>query len=321
MVIMITGGAGYLGSVLTNMALQRKHSVKAVDCLWFDHSIPLIHLNNPDYQFYRSDISDAALFPEYLKGVDFIIHTAAVVGEPASNKFPELTRRINDEASKRLFNAAREYGVEGVIFLSTCSNYGVSDGVATEDTPLKPLSIYAETKVSVEKYLMAREQDIDWVICRLSTLYGSSPRMRFDLTVNDFTMNAFKKKYLDVFLPYTYRPYVHVYDVANILLKVIENFQSVKNNVFNVGFNGENYQKIAIAKIIKEFIPEIKIEVVEKGTDLRDYQVDFSKLKQYLSVDITHTVRDGVREIVNLLQHGIIDNPYEEKYYNTNIKL
>jgi nucleoside-diphosphate-sugar epimerase len=108
--------------------------------------------------------------------------------------------------------------------------------------------------------------------------------------------------------------------VARVLLKIIENFQNVKNDVFNVGFNEENYQKIAIAEIIKEFIPDLKIEIVEKGTDLRDYQVDFSKLKKFLNVDITYTVKDGVKEIINLLRNGIIDNPYEEKYYNTNIK-
>lgn len=319
MEIMITGGAGYLGSVVTNMALQKQYRVKAIDCLWFDHRVPLMHIHNPDYRFFRYDISDATCFPKYLNGVDYIVHTAAVVGEPASNKYPELTRKVNYEASKKLIDAAQEYGVKGIVFLSTCSNYGVSEGVATEDTPLQPLSLYAETKVNIEKYLK-KQNGTNWVICRLSTIYGSSPRMRFDLTVNDFTMNAFMKKYLDVFLPYTYRPYIHVYDVAHVLLKIIENFQDIKNNVFNVGFNGENYQKIIIAEIIKEFIPDLKIEIVEKGTDLRDYQVDFSKLKKFLNVDITYTVKDGVKEIINLLRNGIIDKPYEEKYYNTNIK-
>lgn len=320
MVIMITGGAGYLGSVLTNIALQRKYCVKAIDCLWFDHRIPLMHMNNPAYQFFRYNISDATCFPEYLNGVDYIVHAAAVVGEPASNKYPELTRKINYEASKKLIDAAQEYGVKGIVFLSTCSNYGIPEGIATEDTSLKPLSLYAETKVNVEKYLMEKKNGMNWIICRLSTIYGSSPRMRFDLTVNDFTMNAFMKKHLEVFQPYTYRPYIHVYDVANVILKVIENFPSVKNNVFNIGFNGENYQKITIVEIIKEYIPELRIEIVDKGTDLRDYQVDFSKLKKYVDVNITYTVRDGVREITSLLQNGIIDNPYEEKYYNTNIK-
>jgi len=319
MEIMITGGAGYLGSVVTNVALQKKYRVKTIDCLWFDHRVPLMHIHNPDYQFFRYDISDARCFPEYLNGVDYIVHTAAVVGEPASNKYPELTRKVNYEASIKLIDAAQEYGVKGIVFLSTCSNYGVSEGVVTEDTPLQPLSLYAETKVNVEKYL-EKQNGTNWVICRLSTIYGSSPRMRFDLTVNDFAVNAFMKKYLDVFFPYTYRPYIHVYDVAHVLLKIIENFQDIKNNVFNVGFNGENYQKIAIAEIIKEFIPDLKIEIVEKGTDLRDYQVDFSKLKKLLNVDITYTVKDGVKEIINLLRNGIIDNPYEEKYYNTNIK-
>ena len=321
MKLLITGGAGYVGSVLTNTALKNDFKVRVVDALYFDSKVPLIHLGNPDYEFIRLDITDAGKIKPYLKDIDFIIHTAAIVGEPASNKFPDLTEKTNYTATKELIRLAAEEGVKGFVFLSTCSNYGVVDGLANEDTGLKPLSLYADTKVRVEQLLMDGSSRIDWVVCRMSTIYGASPRMRFDLTVNDFALNAYIKKYLDVFLPYTYRPYIHVYDAARVIISMIGQFNKVCKNVFNVGFNTENYQKIRIAEIVKKFVPDLKIDVVDKGADLRDYQVDFTKLKKYLGLTNVFTVEDGVGEIVNMLSSGIIENPYENIYYNTLPKL
>ncbi len=315
--ILITGGAGYIGNVISSVALQNGHNVRAIDLLWFEKDIPMVHMSNPSYEFTRGDICDEDLVNKMLEGVDFVIHTAAIVGEPATKKFPDLTKKINQDASLSLIKKAGGAGVKGLIFLSTCSNYGIADGIATEDTTLQPLSPYSETKVNVEKYLMNEVKGLDWVICRLSTVYGVSPRMRFDLTVNDFTMNAYVNKYLDVFMPRSYRPYVHVFDVARVLMNVIGSFEQVKNNVFNVGFEGENYQKIQIADMVKKYIPDIKIDIVEKGTDLRDYQVDFSKLKKYFDLEKTHIVEDGVKEVVNLLEMGLVADPLDSSYYNT----
>ena len=206
MKILITGAAGYIGSVIVNRALEKDFRVKAIDALWFDKDVSLIHLNNPAYEFKKIDITDSSRLDRHLDGVDFVIHTAAVVGDPASKKFPDLTTKVNLESTIRLIDRLKGRGVKGFIFLSTCSNYGIADGLANEETPLKPLSLYARTKVDVEQYLMDKVKHIDWVICRLSTAYGISPRMRFDLTVSDFTMNAFTQKYLDIYLPKTYRP-------------------------------------------------------------------------------------------------------------------
>ncbi|MFH1318649.1 MAG: SDR family oxidoreductase, partial [Candidatus Omnitrophota bacterium] len=238
--ILITGGAGYIGSVLTAWALRNNYKVRALDNLWFDKKIPLSHCYNSNYEFFKVDLLKAEL-DDYLEDIDIIVHTAAVVGEPASRKFPELTKKVNYEASLSLIEKARNSSVKGFIFLSTCSNYGSSSNMAKEDMPLNPLSLYAETKVGVERYLMDKTQGLDWVICRLSTVYGVSPRMRFDLTINDFALNGYLNKYLDIFLPLSFRPYIHVFDVAKVILKITENFSKVKNNVFNVGFNGENY--------------------------------------------------------------------------------
>lgn len=314
--ILITGGAGYIGSVITNLALQNNYRIRSVDSLWFQEKVPLIHFNNPNYEFVKADLRDDELLNGVLQDVDFVVHAAAVVGDPASKKFPALTREINFRASMQLIKKVRNFKIKGFIFLSTCSNYGVSESLVNEDSPLKPLSLYAETKVNIERYLMDKVRDLDWVICRLSTAYGSSPRMRFDLTVNDFTLNAYMKRYLDVFLPYSQRPYTHVFDIANIIIQLIKNFKITKNNVFNIGFNAENYQKIQIAEIVNKFVPGTKIEIIKSGMDLRDYQVDFSKLKKYLNIKNFYTVKDGVKEIIGLLRLNIINDPRDKKYYN-----
>ncbi|HOE16864.1 MAG TPA: NAD(P)-dependent oxidoreductase [Syntrophorhabdaceae bacterium] len=321
MKILITGGAGYVGSVLANAALGSGCSVRVIDALHFDRKVPIIHLSNPNYEFFRIDICERQNIAPLLEGVDYVIHTAAIVGEPASNRFPELTEKTNYAAAKEIIRLCAEKGVKGFIFLSTCSNYGITEGLAREDGVLKPLSLYADTKVRVERLLMDGTPGIDWVVCRMSTVYGASPRMRFDLTVNDFAMNAYRKRYLDVFLPYTYRPYIHVYDAARVIMSMIEHFGEARNNVFNVGFNGENYQKIKIADIVRQFIPDLKIDVVDKGTDLRDYQVDFRKLEQYLGLKNLFTVEDGVKEVVDMLSQGIIEDPDADIYYNTKPRL
>ncbi len=320
MKLLITGGAGYIGSVITNLALQKGLQVRVIDKLWFNEQIPLIHLNNPGYEFIHGDICDAKLVDSALEGVDYVIHTAAVVGDPASKLFPELTTRINYEASVNLINAAEQKGIKGFLFFSTCSNYGKTDGLATEETELKPLSLYASSKVDTERHLMDKTKTLPWVIGRLSTIYGSSPRMRFDLTVNDFTLNGWTKKYLDIFLPESFRPYIHTYDISAIALKLIENISYVKNNVFNIGFEGENYQKIEIANIVKKYIPDVKIDILKEGGDLRDYQVDFSKLHKFIKVEQVFDVDKGVNEIYDMLKLGLVTNPAAEVYYNTTPK-
>src|SRR5215216_6176638 len=133
MKLLITGGAGYIGSVITNLALQKGLAVRVIDKLWFNEQIPLIHLNNPGYEFIHGDICDANLVDTALEGIDYVIHTAAVVGDPASKLFPELTTKINYDASVNLINKAEQKGIKGFLFFSTCSNYGTTDGLATEE--------------------------------------------------------------------------------------------------------------------------------------------------------------------------------------------
>ncbi|MDI9342568.1 MAG: SDR family oxidoreductase [Sediminibacterium sp.] len=317
MKLLITGGAGYVGSVLSNLALQKGFQVKAVDWLWFNEQIPLQNYSNPNYEFIKGDICDKNFTATLFQGVDFVIHTAAVVGDPASKLFPELTTKINYDASLHLIEQAKQNQIKGFVFLSTCSNYGVANDLATEDTPLNPLSLYASSKVDTETYLMEKSGDLNWVIGRLSTVYGLSPRMRFDLTVNDFTLCGFKDKKIDIFLPESYRPYIHTFDLSNILLTLVNQFDKVKNNVFNIGFEGENYQKIQIANAVKALMPETAINILREGGDKRDYQVSFAKLHRFIDVKQYFNVEKSVKEIHEALSNGLIPHPEEKVYYNT----
>lgn len=317
MKVLVTGGAGYVGSVITNLLLQEGFEVRAVDILWFNKTIPLVHFTNPNYEFIRGDLTDFSKMDEYIDGVDYVIHTAAVVGDPASKKFPEITKKLNEETSIELINRCTEKKVKGLFFFSTCSNYGISDGLATEDSPLNPLSLYAETKVNVERYLLEKNPGLDFVIGRLSTVYGCSQRMRWDLTVNEFALKGFRDKYIDIFLPESYRPYIHVFDLASTVVKVLRNFDKVKNNVFNIGFVGENYQKIKIAEAVKKYIPEYEIDIVKEGGDKRDYQVDFSKIHSFLDIEKIFDVEKSVKNILQMLQTGLVSDYDNPMYYNT----
>ncbi|MFP4180584.1 MAG: NAD-dependent epimerase/dehydratase family protein [Spirochaetaceae bacterium] len=318
MKILIPGGAGYIGSVLATELLKHGHELRVVDLLWFNRSTPLIHYSNPSYEFIRDDITKDEVIDRSLEGVDFVIYPAAVVGDPASNKYPELTKETNEIAAKKIIKRASKYGLKGFVYFSTCSNYGISgDELANEDTNLNPLSLYAETKVNVERYLQQEVSDMDWVIGRLSTVYGIGPRMRFDLTVNEFALKGFMEKYIDIYRPESYRPYVHVYDLSRIINTIVDKFDGLKNNVFNIGFPGENYKKIQIAEAVKKYLPDTQIDILKSGGDDRDYQVDFSKLHRFLDIDKVYDVDKSVEETIRALEDKLFGDTSREVFSNT----
>ncbi|MDX9749896.1 MAG: SDR family oxidoreductase [Flavobacteriales bacterium] len=315
--ILITGGAGYVGSVLAREALRHGHGVTAIDPLWFDPATPLAHMGTPGYRFVRGDMGDERTMRPLLEHADLVVHAAAVVGDPASKLFPDLTTYTNTEAARRVIGWCRAAGVKRFFFLSTCSNYGVSDGLANEETPLNPLSLYARSKVEIERHLMDDVGDMDWVIGRLSTVYGISPRMRFDLTVNDFAMTAWRDGALEIFLPESFRPYIHVRDLARTVLALSETFPTVRNQVFNVGFEGENHRKIDIARAVVEAMPATRIEILKDGGDLRDYQVDFSKLHRAVHLERQHDVRSTIAEVRDVLEMRLLTDPRAAHHHNT----
>lgn len=322
MKILITGGAGYLGSTLVPLLLAEGHQVRVIDRL--DHGgDPLLGVwANPNFEFHNCDIRDSKGVSAAVGGVDAVVHLAAVVGDPACARQPELARAINLEASLALIEESRCAGVQRFVFASTCSNYGRMadpDCYVTEDSELRPVSLYAETKVAVEKALLATCDGKSWspTPLRFATVFGTSPRMRFDLTVNEFTMEMLLKKRLVVFGEQFWRPYVHVRDAARAINLVLESSpDKVAGRVFNVGATNQNFQKQQLVELIRPFAPDATVEFVHKNEDPRDYRVSFDRIHRELDFRITRTVPEGVGEVADLIRKQILTNFDSSRFRN-----
>jgi nucleoside-diphosphate-sugar epimerase len=321
MLILVTGGAGYLGSVLCERLLRSGHQVRAFDALMHGGRSLLALAGREGFSFVRGDLRDAEAVRDALDGVDAVVHLAAIVGDPACAKDPELARAINLEASLGLFEAARDAGATRFLFASTCSNYGrmVDTSVlATESHELRPVSLYAETKVAVEKTLLsAPAEPIAATVLRLSTLYGISPRMRFDLTVNEFVKELVVHRKLVVFGEQFWRPYVHVVDAARAFQTALEAPAArVAGQVFNVGDTRENYRKADLLELMAERIPGADVQRVHKTEDPRDYRVSFERIREHLGFTVTKRVPDGIEEIATALEMGLVGDPSDSTFYN-----
>jgi len=321
--VLVTGGAGYIGSVLVRLLLEQDYQVVVVDNLSFGGESIVELLNNPQFTFVNGDVRDEALMESVLADIDYVAHLAAIVGDPACAKEPELTRSINLDGSKRLYEIAAKQGVKRFVFASTCSNYGKMDdaaGFVTEESTLAPVSLYAETKVEFEQFLLGQKENGSTCIptcLRFSTVYGLSPRLRFDLTVNEFTKELALDRELVIFGEQFWRPYCHVVDLSRSVVEVMNAEQDkVAFEVFNVGSTEENYQKKMIVDEIQKRLPEAKIKYVEKQEDPRDYRVNFDKISQVLGFKITKTVPDGIDQILQVVKDGFIVNPDDGRYKN-----
>jgi len=324
--ILVTGGAGYAGSKVVRLLLSNNYNVIAVDNLSFGGESLLDVWGHPHFKFIKTDITMVdeveAIFKEHR--IDAIVHLAAIVGDPACVKQPELAKKVNWQASLDVLNLAQKHQVKRFIFASTCSNYGKMKNVdvyVDEASSLNPVSLYAELKVKFEDFILNRIKK-DSRFCptalRFATIYGVSPRMRFDLTVNEFTKELALGRELQVFGEQFWRPYCHVSDFAIAVELVLRSERGkVAYNVFNVGDAKENYQKLMIVEEIKKVIPDAKIHLVHKDEDPRDYKVSFEKIKHNLGFVISRTVQDGIREVKSLIVNGAIANPDDSKYSNS----
>jgi len=318
---LVTGGAGYLGSVLCELLLRSGHEVRAFDSLMHGGRSLLGLAGRDGFEFQRGDMRDPDAVRKALAGMDAVVHLAAIVGDPACAKDPELSRAVNLDASLALFAAAREAGAHRFAFASTCSNYGRmldTSVLATESSELRPVSLYAETKVGVEKTLLAAPaRPIAATVLRLSTLYGLSPRMRFDLTVNEFVKELVVQRKLVVFGEQFWRPYVHVRDAARAFHAVLEApVERVAGQVFNVGDTRENYRKADLLELMSERIPDADVQRVHKTEDPRDYRVSFERIHEHLGFSVTRRVPDGIEEIATALETGLVEDPADAAYYN-----
>jgi len=323
--VLVTGGAGYVGSGLLRELLAQGYSVTCIDNLMFGGESLLDIWHNDNFTFIKCDINDWVEFNSILTNnrFDAVIHLAAIVGDPACKLHSDLANKTNWDSTKWLIDKCKDTGVTKFIFASTCSNYGKMDdpeSYVDEDSKLAPVSLYAELKVKFEQYLLNGIEKSDEFFptsLRFSTVYGLSPRMRFDLTVNEFTKDLALGRELVIFGEQFWRPYCHVKDFANAFITVLRSpSQKVAYNVFNVGDTSENYTKQMLIDEIKKVLPESKIKYVVKNDDPRDYRVNSDKIKRELGFEITMRVPDGIKEVKRMVQEGIIQDPEDQRYYN-----
>lgn len=320
--ILVTGGAGYIGSVLVRQLLNKGFFVRVLDSLKFGGDALYDVCQNPNFEFIKGDVRNNDDLEKSMKDIYAVAHLAAIVGDPACKKFSDEANEVNGTASKNTFMAAEKAGVRRFVFASTCSNYGKMadpDSFVIETSELKPVSLYAELKVAFEKWLIGdmKDSSICATALRFSTVYGFSPRIRFDLTVNEFTRNVFLHGEQEIWGPEFNRPYCHVDDLARAVVLTIESDEEkVKSEVFNVGSTNENYTKRNLMEEIAKVIPWTKAIYVDAAEDPRDYRVNSDKIKDKLGFTITKRVPDGIREIYKIMQSGLITDSYSEKFRN-----
>lgn len=294
--ILVTGGAGYLGSILCEHLLDARYRVTVLDNLMYGQE-PLFHLcAHPDFDFVRGDTRDEATLKRLLGQADVIIPLAAIVGAPACDRDPWLAQAVNLDAI-RLINRLRS-PQQRIVFPVTNSGYGAKSGevFCTEESPLEPISLYGRTKVEAEAELLAAENTLT---LRLATVFGLSPRMRLDLLVNHFTYAAVTDRYLVLFEKSFKRNFIHVRDVADCFLHAIANFEAMKGRTYNVGLDSANMSKEELALKIKEQVPELVIQCSEigKDPDKRNYIVSNQRLRE-AGFEARRSIEDGIRELL-----------------------
>jgi nucleoside-diphosphate-sugar epimerase len=292
--VLITGGAGYLGSVLTEVLLNKGYQVTVLDNLIYKQTSLVPFSYNKNFNFILGDVRDSDLLKSLVEKHDVIIPLAAIVGMPACKANPELTVEVN---YKQVENITKWVSKNQIVLIpNTNSQYGSSTEIITEDSPFNPLSLYAETKCNAEKAVLDSGNGI---ALRLATVFGTSYRMRTDLLVNDFTYKAINDGYLVLFESHFIRNYIHIRDIANTFVFMIENYDKCNNNAFNVGLTEANCTKLELAQTIQKFIPDLVIVQNEFKQDLdqRNYMVSNAKLESKGWAP-GFSLEDGIQELI-----------------------
>lgn len=320
--VLVVGGAGYLGNTLTRRLLAAGHRVRVLDLLIYDHGTALAGLwENPDFSFVHGDLRDAGTVGAALEGITDVVHLAAIVGDPAASAYPELARSTNVDGAISVFDALDGTGVERFVFTSTCSNYGLreSDELATEESELAPVSLYAENKVAFEQHALGRAAEVSFcpTILRIATAYGMSQRMRFDLTVSEFARTLAVGDPLLVYDADTWRPYCHVEDISSAIITVLGSAEdAVRGEVFNVGHSDENYTKRMLVDAALAALDGVgEVEFQEGGKDPRNYRVSFAKIEERLGFEAQHRVPTAVANLVAAIRAGVFLDVGERPFF------
>jgi nucleoside-diphosphate-sugar epimerase len=308
--IVVIGGAGYVGSAIATHLAARGYLVSVLDAVIWEQEHVVAHLREtPNVRFLRADMADVTKLREISRGAKAAVVAAALVGDPITKKYPKEAEEVNARATEVAFKTHIDEGVPRLVFLSTCSNYGlVPEGqVAFEDSPLNPVSLYARQKIAAEIRLLelCTDADTNPVILRLSTAFGDSLRMRFDLTVAHFVRDAVLTGSLEVFDADTWRPYCHVEDIAVAVASAIEApSENVAGQIFNVGNERNNLTKRRIAEMVQLVCPKLEVSFVQGGEDARDYRVSFGKARAALGFEADWLVSDYILRLKESLEGG-----------------
>ena len=320
--VVVTGGAGYIGSLLTAQLLQQGHLVTVIDNLLFGGESLMTFLSHPNFHFAKADVSEARSLRDSLPRAwpkpDALFHLAGIAGFPACQAVGKQAAHFyNVDATRNILDQAEGLRVSRFVFTSTYSVYGASpDGSpVTEESHLNPQSLYAETKIAAEELLLPQGA----LVFRLATLYGISPRTRFDLVVNQFVLDAFIKRELLIYQRGYSRSFVHVQDVVRGLMMGLDApDEKLRGQIYNLGTGDGNYTKDQIVQLVIKRLPETFVHYKDLtfGGDVRDIAVSFEKIHSELGFKASLTVDDGVREVVNALRLGLIREPQHERYRN-----
>jgi nucleoside-diphosphate-sugar epimerase len=294
--ILVTGGAGYIGSILVPALLKEGYSVTVLDSLMYGQYSLLECCAQKDFEFIKGDICNNSLVAKLIPNFDIILPLAAIVGAPACKANPSVTRLANYEAPMMMIKLLAS--TQKIIFPTTNSGYGVGDkdSFCTEESPLRPISEYGITKTQVESALLDKGVAITF---RLATVFGVSPRMRMDLLVNDFTFRAYRDKFLVLFEEHFRRNFIHIRDVAKAFIFGLKNYDKMKGQPFNVGLSTANISKRQLCEKIKEYVPDLYIHSAPVGEDpdKRDYIVSNKKIES-LGWMPAYSLDDGIKELI-----------------------
>jgi nucleoside-diphosphate-sugar epimerase len=316
-VILVTGGAGYVGSHLARKLLDSGHHVRILDGFWYGHHGLEEILDHPNLELIDGDIRDQVTLAAAAKGAKGVVALAAIVGDAACDLNPQETMEINYEATRHTLRACQAAGVQRLVFASSCSVYGANGReLLHENSHLNPVSLYARTRIMSEELLLREAGDLEIVILRLATVCGVSPRMRFDLMVNTMTACAAKQGTIRISGAKQWRPHLHVKDAAEAFKLAVE-APNLKREIFNVGSDGQNFTVGEIAEKVAAHLPRVELQYLPNGSDARSYRVSFERIESTLGFRGNQTVDDAIVEVSKLLETGAIPDYTDEVFYNS----